>query len=79
MPRIENTSPRQYDLSAKGFVTVQVPAATKNESGGKTNGSADVDAEMLKVIKAEPWGKAVFESGDLVETASDKTKAAPTK
>jgi len=71
--RIENTSTRPYGLSAAGHVHVVVPGATKDEKGVVTNGSADVSAEMLKLVKSEAWGAAVFASGDLIEV----TKAKP--
>lgn len=76
MPRVENTSERPYGLSAAGFAYVTVPPARVDTHGTKTNGSADVDAEMLKLVKAEAWGEAVFGCGDLVEILS-ATKPAP--
>jgi len=74
--RIENTSSTPYGLSAKGFEHVVVPPASKDEKGAVTNGSAEVPAEMLKLVKAEAWGAAVFASGDLVEKAASSKKAA---
>lgn len=77
--RIENTSSRQYGLSAKGFAHVAVPAAATTENGVKTNGFADIDPEMLKIVKAEAWGQAVFAAGDLIEVSPPQTQSSSTE
>lgn len=74
MPKIENTSERQYDCSVLGQGTVQVPPAQKDENGTRHNGSATVTVEFLAGLKKDSWGAGLFATGDLVEV-SDAPKA----
>jgi len=75
MPRIENTSERQYDCSVLGQGTVQVPPAVKDEAGVRSNGSATVSPEFLAGLKKDTWGAGLFATGDLVEIADAPPKA----
>jgi hypothetical protein len=72
MPKIENTSERQYDCSVLGQGTVQIPPAQKDDNGTRRNGSATVTAEFLAGLKKDSWGAGLFASGDLVEAAEQK-------
>jgi len=69
--RVENTSERQIDLSAKDLPTVSIPRGHGGDDG-KQNGAADVPDELLAALAADKFTMALFASGDLV-----KGKAAP--
>lgn len=71
--RVENTSGRQYDLSANG-VTVSIPRGQGGDDG-KQNGVADVPDELLTALANDVVVKAWFDSGDLVKRSGVKSPA----
>jgi hypothetical protein len=77
MTRVENTSERQYDMSAPGKGTVSIPARGQVGADGKApNGAADVDDDFLAEAKKDKVVKAWFDSGDLVMGKGGGAKAA---
>ena len=76
MARVENTSERQYEMSAgadkdgKGAKTIIIPRGRLGDDG-KQNGFAEVDDAFLAEAKKDKVVAAWFDSGDLV------TKSAP--
>lgn len=78
MVRIENKSPRQYDINHNptkkwdgGRLLVSVPRASEMDGSGKRkNGAAECDEDALLALLADdPWTKGVFDSGDLILAA----------
>lgn len=78
MPKLENSSERQYDVSVKlndQIKTVSIPASVKDENGTRVNGFADVDEAFLAGARKDPWFAAIEDSGDLTVKTSKPTKA----
>jgi hypothetical protein len=73
MQIIENSSERQYDVSAKvgeKIVMVQVPPARKDDDGKAIKGTAKAEDAFVTAAKLDPWFVAICDSGDLTVKAA---------
>ena len=79
MPKIENTSQRQYDLNGADGKLVSVPRATAAEGTvPRINGFVEVsDADMALIAKSE-FFKAVSAAGDLIASDAQAEPSIPT-